>query len=195
MKKTRIAFLVVLMLAAVGLAFALIGPARELIILPIAKFLWLAKGVYGSIPEAESWVFVLIIVGLIFLFVLLRTEWTDREVAEKRSPFLGDVQQLSFWIDRGRKGSYSRWHLARRLADLALEILDSRGANVKATRRLSGPGWNPPPGVQRYLETALHTTYADYSRNSATESDSSLDADVSSVIAYLESLLENDNDH
>jgi hypothetical protein len=195
MKKTRIAFLVVLLLAAVGLAFALIGPARELIILPIAKFLWMAKGVYGSIPEAESWVFVLIIVGLIFLFVLLRTEWTEREVAEKRSPFLGDVQQLSFWIDRGRKGSYSRWHLARRLADLALEILDSRGANVKATRRLSGPGWNPPPGVQRYLETALRTTYADYSRNSATESDSSLDADVSSVIAYLESLLENDNDH
>jgi len=195
MKKARIAFLVVLMLAAVGLAFALIGPARELIILPIARFLWLAKGVYGSIPEAESWVFVLIIVGLIFLFVLLRTEWTERELAEKRSPFLGDVQQLSFWIDRGHKGSYSRWHLARRLADLALEILESRGANVKATRRLSGPGWNPPPGVQRYLETALRTTYADYSRNSATESDSSLDADVSSVIAYLESLLENDNGH
>ena len=195
MKKARIAILVVLLIAAVGLAFMLIGPARNLIILPLVKFFWMAKGVYGSIPEAEAWVGVLVVLSLIFVFVLLRAEWGEREVTEKRSFYPGDVQQLSFWIDRGHKGLYSRWHLARRLADLALEILASRGANAKSTRQLSGPGWNPPPAVQKYLDTALHTTYADFSRNSATVSETSLDADVPSVVAYLESLLESDNDH
>jgi len=195
MKKARIAILVVLLIVAVGLAFVLTGSARDLIILPIVKFFWMAKGVYGSIPEAEAWVGVLVVLSLIFVFVLLRAEWGEREVTEKRSFYPGDVQQLSFWIDRGHKGLYSRWHLARRLADLALEILESRGANAKSTRQLSGPGWNPPPAVQKYLDTALHTTYADYSRNSATASESSLDADVPSVIAYLESLMESDNDH
>ncbi len=195
MKKARIAILVVLLVAAVGLAFVLTGPARDLIIVPLAKFFWMAKGMYGSIPEAETWVVVLIVLAGTLLVVLLRAEWGEREEAEKRSFYPGDVQQLSFWIDRGHKGLYSRWHLARRLADLALEILESRGANAKSTHQLSGPGWDPPPAVQRYLDTALHTTYADFSRNSATASGSSLDADVPSVIAYLESLLESDNDH
>jgi hypothetical protein len=193
--KARIAILVVLLLLAVGLAFMLTGTARDLIIIPLVKFFWFARGIYGSVPEAEAWVGVEIVLALIFGVVLLRAEWGEREVTEKRPIYPGDVQQLSFWIDRGRKGTYSRWHLARRLADLALEILESRGANAKATRQLSGPGWDPPPAVQKYLETALRTTYADFSRNSATASESSLDADVPSVVAYLESLLESDNDH
>lgn len=192
MKKGRTAILLALLLAAAGLAFALVGPARELIIVPIAKFFWIAKGIYGSAPEAELWIFVLVVLAVILVFVLIRADWGERDVAEGRPLYPGDVQQLSFWIDRGRRGAYSRWHLARRLADLALDILESRGVNAKATRRLDGPGWNPPPAVQKYLETALRTTYADYARKSATESESSLDTDVPSVVAYLESLLESE---
>jgi hypothetical protein len=195
MSKGRIAILVVLLVAAIGLAFVLTGAARDLIILPLTKFFWMLKGVYGSVHDAEIWIGVLVVLAIILLFVLLRAEWGEKEVTEERQIYPGDVQQLSFWIDRGRKGAYSRWHLARRMADVALEILESRGANAKATRQLSGPGWNPPPKVQKYLETALRTTYADYARKSATASESSLDTDVQSVIDYLESLLESDNDH
>jgi hypothetical protein len=195
MKKSRIAILVVLLLAAAGVAVVLTGAARDLIIVPLAKFFWMLKGIYGSVPEAEAWIFVLVVVALIFVIVLLRADWAEREVTEERTIYPGDVQQLSFWINRGHRGAYSRWHLARRLAELSLDILESRGANAKSTRRLSGPGWDPPPAVQKYLETALRTTYADYSRKSATEPESSLDIDVQSVVAYLESLLESDNDH
>jgi hypothetical protein len=195
MSKGRIAILVVLLVAAIGLAFVLTGAVRDLIILPLTKFFWMLKGVYGSVHDAEIWIGVLVVLAIILLFVLLRAEWGEKEVTEERQIYPGDVQQLSFWIDRGRKGAYSRWHLARRMADVALEILESRGANAKATRQLSGPGWNPPPKVQKYLETALRTTYADYARKSATASESSLDTDVQSVIDYLESLLESDNDH
>lgn len=195
MSKARIAILVVLLLAAAGLSFVLTGAARDAIIIPLAKFFWMLKGVYGSIPEAEAWIFVLVAIAIIFVIVLVRADWAERESYEERTIYPGDVQQLSFWITRGKKGTYSRWHMARRLADLALDILESRGMNAKATRRLSGPGWNPPPKIQKYLETALHTTYADYARKSATEPESSLDIDVKLVVAYLESLLENDNDH
>jgi len=60
---------------------------------------------------------------------------------------------------------------------------------------LKGPGWNPPPAVQKYLETALRTSYADFAKRSASEPESSLDTDINLVIEYLESLVESEHDH
>jgi hypothetical protein len=194
-KRRRYGLLALLLAGAALLAFLLAGPARDYIILPLAKYFWMAKGIYASFPQAEYWTFLLVAIFLMLGFVLLRADWGERDREERRQSFPGDVQQLAYWIARSRKGIFSRWHLARRLADLALEILESRGSNVKATRQLKGPGWNPPPPVQKYLETALRTSYADFAKRSASEPESSLDTDVNLVIEYLESLVESEHDH
>jgi hypothetical protein len=195
MKLRQFGLLAALLTGAVLLAFALVGPAREYIIIPMAKWFWVMKGVYNSFPQSEYWVFLLIVVCLMLGLTLLNADWANRERRERHRVLPGDVQQLAYWIARSRKGIYSRWHLARRLADLSLEILESMGSSVKRTRQLWGPGWNPPADVQRYLSTALRTSYADFAKHSASEPEASLDTDVRSVVEFLESLVENEHDH
>jgi hypothetical protein len=195
MSRRHYGLLAFLLAGAVLLAFVLAGPARDYIIIPVAKYFWFMKGVYNSFPQAEYWVFLLVVVVLMLGYAMFNTDWASRSRRERYHLYPGEVQQLAYWIARSRKSIYSRWHLARRLADLSLEILESLGSNVKRTRQLTGPGWNPPPDVRKYLETALRTSYADFAKRSASESESSLDANAQLVIEYLESILENENDH
>jgi len=110
---------------------------------------------------------------------------------------IGEVQQVSFWLTRSRRGIFSRWHVANLLANIALDILSRRTSTGRGGLHLAGPGWDPPAGVQGYLEAGLRTTYADYPRPGlfSNEPQTPFDSDPEPIVDYLESLLEDDHDH
>jgi len=185
-----------LLLASIGLAavlaYVLRGVIQAYVILPAARLFWRLRVDYLSIPQIVFW--VLLVVALIVVTV---DSFRLRESREQRSRRLrptrpGELQQLVFWLQRSQRGVYSQWYLANTLANLALDILQQRSGEMKRGQRLEGPGWAPPENVQKYLETALRTTYADYPRRSlfAPRRSTPLDGDLDAVVAYLESLLE-----
>jgi len=75
---------------------------------------------------------------------------------------------------------------------MASDILEIRGGKLGRIRTLKGRDWNPPPGVQDYLETGLNGSFADYP---LTVRNTPFDVDVEKVVAYLESLLEMNRDN
>jgi hypothetical protein len=184
-----------LTLAAVAvLSVFLSGVIQNSIILPLVKFLWVLKGYYGSVHQSILWGLTLVAIAVIAgacLRIGVPRLYIKRKRGEKQP---GPVGQLAFWIRRAQHGPYPRWYLARTLADLALEILRRRGVNAERDGTLNGPSWEPPREIQTYLETAIHATPATFSRQ-LNANGISTDPDTAEIITYLESYMENSNDH
>ncbi|MGA2503286.1 MAG: hypothetical protein ABSG01_04265 [Anaerolineales bacterium] len=196
--KSRIYILIALLIIMVALlAFFLRGPVQIWVIIPLAKFFWLVKGYYGAFPQAAYWVVALIVAAVIAILGLRLPNLERPRLEKKMRPVPGTVREMSFWIQRARDRFFPKWHIAHILGELALDILDRRGTHEKNTRLLSGLDWDPPADVKKYLDAALTTNYTDYPKPKRFSSSppTPFDQDLEPVIKYLESLLENENDH
>jgi len=179
------------------MAFLLRATVYQWVILPLAQLIWWLGVLYRAIPQIVLWVILLVYLMVVSLRTLV-VHWPDiQSDRSSRALRMGDVQQVSFWLSRGRSGVFSRWHVANLLANIALDILSSRTSSGRAGSRLAGPGWDPPADVQRFLEAGLKTTYADYPlrRPFSDNPRTPFDSDPALIVDYLESLLENDHDH
>jgi hypothetical protein len=196
MKSKRWVFLGLAMIAVGLLAIPLRNTIQTTIILPLAKFIWLVKGYYGASPQSVYWIIALIVAGSVAVLSVRLPEWEDWRGRRPRTILPGPVEELSFWLQKDRSGIFPKWYVARLLADLALNLLD-RKSQEKVERQLMGPGWDPPAEVQKYLEAALKTSYTEYQRTgrAGARLSTPFDGDLEPVIEYLESLLENENDH
>jgi hypothetical protein len=196
--KSRIFILLTPLVIVVALlAYILRDLVQDWVIIPIAKFFWVVKGYYGAFPQAAYWVFALVVAAVIAILGLHLPNLERPTSKEKWRPSPGSVREMSFWIQRARGGFFPKWHTAHLLGELALDILDRRGIHDKNTRQLSGPDWNPPSDVKKYLDAALTTNYTDYPKPGRFSSapPTPFDQDLEPVLKYLESLLENENDH
>ena len=190
MKNSRRLLLPVILLLAAALAFLLRGVFDALVIYPLAKLWFMLRGYYGAMAQSAYWPLILILVLLLGLSGLRIVEWNVQLGREKKMELRGEVHQTAFWLERlERQNPYPRWYVARTLADLAVDILNRRGAAEGRSLRLQGPGWAPPPEVQKYLEIALQSNPATFTKM--------LDAsriavpNVETVIQYLECFVEN----
>jgi hypothetical protein len=197
MKRRQILFLCLGLAGIFALAFLLRGAVKSLVILPLAKLFWYIKGYYGVFPQAAYWVIVLGIAVLIALATIPIGIESRRSRKDQGVDLLGPVENLAFWLERSRSGIFPKWHIARILAEVALQLLERREPGEKPPSRLSASGWNPPDSVRRYLDAALKTTYTNYPRShrSGRQSATPFDQDVEPVVEHLESLLESENDH
>jgi hypothetical protein len=196
--KTRVyIFLALALIAAALLSFPLRGAVQEWIILPLARFVWLLKGYYGAFPQAAYWVVALGIAVMVAILSFRLPDWDRQRQHEQWKPLPGSVREMSFWIQRAKGGLFPKWHIAHLLAELALDILDRRGTRQKHAQLLTGPDWNPPPEVQKYLDAAITTNYTDYPKPKRFSllPPTPFDQDLEPVIKYLESLLESEHDH
>jgi hypothetical protein len=190
-------FIAMLVLITALLAFFLRGAIQDWIIIPLAKFIWLVKGYYGAFPQALYWMVGLVVAAMIAILGLRLPDWEKKHSQEIWRPLPGSVREMAFWIQRAKEDLFPKWHTAHLLAELALDILDRRGIRKKKAPMIDGPDWNPPPEVQKYLDAALTTNYTDYPKPGRFSSSppTPFDQDLEPVIKYLESLLENENDH
>ncbi len=192
-------YILILLAASVGvvfLAFLARGAAETLIILPVARLLWLVAGYYHAFPQAAYWVAALVCAGVLILVSLRLPEWERQRREARWKPLPGPVQDLSFWIQRSKTGIYPKWHIARLLAEMALELLDQRGRHKKHILQGKSPDWSPPEEVRKYLDAALNTNFTDYPRPKRFTSlpPTPFDGDLEQVISYLESLVESKHD-
>jgi hypothetical protein len=194
MKKPSMLFWIIVIAAVAFLSIPLAGIVEDGFIQPIVRFFWVLHGYYGSINQAILWGLALIAIIVIAVMSLRAGTLHLRIRRERIDKLPGEVGQLAFWIRRSHHGPYPRWYLARILADLALEILRERGASAERSGRLLGPGWAPPGKIQPYLETAIRTTPATFSRH-LESAGVTIDPTAESVVEYLESYMENSNDH
>ena len=195
MKKRPILYILLALAAVVLLAIPLRGLVRDMIVLPVAQFLWLARGYYHAYPQEAYWIIGLVLAANFVVFSLRLPDLEGLRGRRKPSPAPGPVEDLSFWLQRKRSGIFPKWYVARQLAELALAIMERKSTEQKP-RDLSNANWNPPAGVREYLEAALKTSYTDYPRphRSGSQPPTPFDQDLESVIGSLESLLESEND-
>jgi hypothetical protein len=197
MKTSRKIILPVIFILAAIAAFLMREIVQRWILVPAAKAAWLVNGYYKAIPQDVFWVSALVISIIMFLIVLDIKNDGNRPV-KKHVHLPGPVTEMTFWIQRMKKGVYPRWHMAQHLANLALDINDWRGGKESTRPREMDAGLRIPSNIRLYLDTALRNNFARFKEkypHSRTRT-TPLDQDIEPILDYLESALEvdqNDN--
>jgi len=199
-KTRRLLLLPVALLLAAVLAYLLRGFFHDYLVIPLAKVLFIVRGYYGSFAQSAYWPLILIVLVVIGLSGLRIVDWNVQLGGERKVELHGDVYQMAFWLERldrlnlfkdgFRQNPYPRWYVARTMADLAVDILNRRGVHDGRGGQLRGPGWAPPPDIQKYLEISLLSNPATFSKMLEAASLTNV-PDVETVIQYLESFVEN----
>jgi hypothetical protein len=192
MNQRRAIWLLLGLLAALVLAFLLRDLVQTYLILPIANLVWRLVIIYHSFPQIDYWFLLLIVMLLVAIASVAVVRPPDGKKKERKFPQWGSVARLAFWIERSKRSNYSKWHVARMLAETGLQILEFRERRPLPERKLEGKDWHPPAPIQDYLQTALKTTFAEYSQRPSflSRPKTPLDQDLAGVIEYLESQLE-----
>lgn len=158
----------------------------QVVVVPLAYFLWILNFYYSALPQWLVWV---IVVSLLFL----ATVWNlipDARASNRKEPVhhrsQGEVEALTVWISKAQQGNYFRWQLANRLGRIARRLEER-----------AGPGGRQPSAdaaVEQYLDAGLNYSFVDFPtvRNPlAAARHTPLDLDPRRAADYLESQMEN----
>jgi len=178
-------------IATVLLAFLLHPFVQAYLILPLAGFWQRLVIIYYSFPQIDYWSLFLIVMTIVAITSLAAVHPPGKEQKEHKLPRWGNVARMAFWIERSKRSNYSKWHVARMLAETGLQILQFREYRRMPGRKLEGKDWHPPEPIQGYLQAALKTSFAEYSRRPLffLRSKTPLDQNLAEVVEYLESQL------
>lgn len=174
------------------LAFPLREAVHETIVIPLAYLLWVLGLLYRSLSQGIWWVILAILVLLILARSLAPQLRPSGKVQPRSKPAIGPVQTLAGWLNRSSGGVYFKWLVANRLGKLAYQILlqRSHGKPRSVFEPLVGPEWHPTPDLQRYLQSGLHGSFADFPnprRFLAPPVKTPLDFDINEAVDFLES--------
>ncbi len=158
----------------------------QLIIVPIAYFLWVLNFYYSALPQWLVWVIVLSVLFLATVWNLIPDvrPSTRKEIIRRRTQ--GEVEALTIWIAKASQGNYFKWQLANRLGRIARRL-----------EALAGPGGrqpSPDQDVEQYIDAGLNYSFVDFptARNPlAPARHTPLDLDPRKAADYLESQMEN----
>ena len=192
----RLLHLGLVIIAAVLLAPILRQLINTLIIEPIAFYWWGIKRGFAAIPQILYWLFLVICLGIIAVFYLLKVFATGRRRPESQNYTTGPVQSLAQSIERTEDSHYFRWLIANRLSKLTLTSLLPPG--LEDTRRkslsviFSELDWDPPKDILRYLNSGLNDSLNNIrgSRFFMLDKSKELKLNINSVIDYIETLTE-----
>jgi hypothetical protein len=147
-------------LPAIGLALLLIGllaliingTIGDMVVVPLLFLWWAAQVLYQSVPQALLWgVFVMIAV----LLMAKSFPWKSAplpHIAPQAVP-QGRVADWSRWLGASSRDDHSRWRLAQRVSQLAVETLAFREQcpPQEISRRLANGSLDIPPQLRAYL--------------------------------------------
>lgn len=181
---------------AILLAFPLRDAVYKSVIIPVAYVLWVLGLLYHSVHQSIWWAVALFVVLVTLSRSLRPMGKLGERIRFKSRPVIGQVENLTTWMKRTERGIYFKWLIANRLGKIAHEILSQRmgGKTRSFFDPLTGPDWTPHADVQRYLESGLKGSFADYPRERrffSKPAPTPLDHDMDDVIKYLESQVSN----
>jgi hypothetical protein len=196
MRNQRILAMIGIGVIALLLAFPLRDTVYRAIVVPLAYLFWILGLAYHAVHQSIWWTVALLFV----LFLLSRSLIPKIKVRErfrlKTKPVVGQVENLASWIKKNERGTYFKWLVANRLGKIANQILANRSTGKQRSffDPLMGPDWEPDSRVQSYLESGVHGSFADYPQKGrffSTPEKTPMDHDLSDVVQYLESQVEN----
>ena len=185
----------VLILAGV-LAFPLRQMIYDAVVIPAAFIWWNLDLLYRSFSQGIWWTAITVIVFLMIAFSLAPQPKSPRRVEDKRRPQPGQVESLTVWLQKAGDGIYFKWLIANRLGKLAYQILLHResGRPRSIFAPLIGLDWEPKEELQKYFETGLHGSFADFpnrNRRFGAPPKTPLDLDIAEAVEFLETQVEN----
>jgi len=194
-------------LPAIGLALLLTGllaliingTIGDLVVMPLLFLWWAAQVLYQTIPQALLWgLFVLIAV----LLVAKSLAWYSAPLqpAESQIVAQGRVADWSRWLRDAGRDDYSRWRLAQRLSQLAVETLAFREQcpPQEISRQLDNGTLDISPQLHAYLYAGSRPYTPKPKRRGrfgrpaqVTAENEPLATDPQLVIDYLEDIVQN----
>ncbi|HEY3475187.1 MAG TPA: hypothetical protein VGK56_11300, partial [Anaerolineales bacterium] len=142
------------------------------------------------LSQGAWWWGIIFLVLIMLVFSLVpQGQFRRREAPRLKSPE-GQVESLAIWLKKADHGIYFKWLVANRLGKLAYQILLQResGRPRSVFAPLVGPDWEPSGDLQRYLETGLHGSFADFPAPGrlAPHQPTPLDHSVAEAVDFLE---------
>lgn len=198
MNRRRLLILGGILLGVVLLALLLRGVVRQAVLMPLLYTWWVGRLLYRSVPQLVFWVLFMVGALLILWRSLFRRAGdppkTTGVVLEER---MGPVQTWARWLRRARSSYYSRWRLARLLAELTQEILiyQNQMTPTDARQSLEMGSLEAPPEVRAYLQAGqgrrYFTRFSELAyRLSGRGRHSPLELDPERAVQFLEERLE-----
>ena len=187
--------LLLVILLAGALAYALRDFIEESLIQPLIYIFWIIRLYYEAFPQIFLWIVLLVAVFLMEAASLITESTLHGRDVVRRKPARGPVESLAGWMARAPRGLYFKWLIANRLGKLAraLVAFQARQQPKPVWEPLAGAGWEPPSEVAAYLESGVNGSFADYPRPRwpfQKANPTPLDIDPEQAIDYIESKME-----
>ena len=126
----------------------------DVVIIPLAYLLWLAKYYYSAIPQLVLWSVLLSLLFLAVLWTMIPEGRPSSRMEPRRPPPDGPVEALAVWLVKARKGNYFKWQLANRLGKIARRLSEGSAA----LQQLPSGG----EAVDEYLDAGLNYSFVDF---------------------------------
>lgn len=172
-------------LALAVFAFWLRDAIHALVVVPLAYLLWELSVVYAFIPGQLIWAGLLILVLMAMIASFLPQGRLSPVRERARKPAAGQIEALSGWMVKARRGTYFKWRIANRLGRIMRQMSEGPAAGS----RLS----SADAALDGYLEAGLNGSFMDYpppANPFAAPTPTPLDLDPRLALDYLESQME-----
>jgi hypothetical protein len=199
MKRSPVLLVILWLVGAWVLAFPLRSAVERLVVEPLVYMLWMLGILYRAIPQPVVWLVVLLIMFYVALGSFYGKPRQGVGRIAKSPPTRGPLESLSLLLAQKTPGVYFKWQIGRTLGEIALDLQELR---EHARSRDLHFADETPPEVQRYLDAGLNTSFADYPYEGGLPilgwfhraPKTPFDMGPESVVAYLESQMESQND-
>lgn len=174
------------------------GFVRSSLLVPAMYAFWIVRSFLGSISEVTYWNLLSACLTMAALISLLGTWGLIRRRRRYVFRQQGPIELMADNIINMKRGVYYRWLIAHQLGSLARALLvEQEGEENVPQRQLTGRDWEPAEDVQKYLEAGLERWVVFYPQRRffLPPPSTPLDADLDSVIDYLESRMETEREH
>jgi hypothetical protein len=179
-----LALLLVLLVTAV-----VRGAVRDEVVVPLLYLVWGAQRLLDALPQAVPW--TVLVLGAVLLAIdslagLSLPSLRRRERAEPPGRAAGWIRLLRLT----RRDEYSRWRLAQRFSQLAIEALVVREGvtTAQARRLLEDPALGVPADVLAYLRAGMVAFEPRPGSQGRIVRGGPLDIDPERVVHWIESL-------
>ncbi len=143
----------------VVLALAMEGFVREVIVLPLFYIVWIGQLLFESIPQFILWALLVALAAVL----AARSLWSPLVIPRREGQEgnrAGHVGEWAGLLDQAKRDDLSRWRMAQRLGQVAVEVIADRErlTTRETRRRIERGSLEVPPEIRSYLQARMRTS-------------------------------------
>ena len=188
------------LILAIPLGLLLRDFARDVLLVELLRVVWGVRILFESLPQLPIWILFLLAGLLVAVRSLLGRPGPGPLPLDTERQHRGQISLLTGRIRRSTGSEYYKWHLARHLRTMVLEVLayEHQLTPEQVRQRLDSGALDAPPEVLAYLHAGLAPIYSRSSgllgrlryRLASSVQSTAIDPDLLQVVEFLEGQLE-----